>query len=65
MYGHRRTPAIDMYFGRAVLNGKVSDMPGKYNMRSTGNILDIDKIIHENCFIICIILNPGSNILMY
>jgi len=49
MYRHGRTSAIDMYFGRAVLNGQVSDMPGKYYMRGTCDILDMDKIIHKNC----------------
>ena len=50
MHRHGRTAAIDMYFGGGILKGEVGNMPCKYYMRSAGDILYIDKLVHENWF---------------
>lgn len=50
MYRHRGSSAIDMDLGCAVLNGEVGYISCKYYMGGACNILDIDKIVHNNYF---------------
>ncbi len=47
MNGHGRSAGIDVNLGGTILNGKIGNVPGEYNMGGPGNILYNDEVFHK------------------